>query len=302
MRAVPLATCSAVQPTPAALPDLPQVPVSGANAHSPDEPDYPYVNAIDRLHVSGKLLTISSYLAIFRSTSRIGVPGTPGTVDLTNALRRLSPRDRLKSEGGNCSDGYGWRTPDSIMSTGSCSAFTSLSLHYPEKLKIIKPIEGSTTLHHWSRLATVNCSSIGSLEFYVFLSLVFRWIFFKSCHLLLAWQFWYLHLALMHSTVRWEEVNLKKNTSSILFLMSLVVAMLQFGRSICWNWDVWTWSQVSVSLEGPRFNSKRVSFTVLVLLSAWYVISWSKRTLEPSIRLPLWFSTWALNRIVWPAT
>ena len=63
---------------------------------------------------------------------------------MTNALRRLSPRDRLKSEGGNCSDGYGWRTPDSIMSTGSRSAFTSLSLHYPEKL--------------------------GSLEFFVFLS------------------------------------------------------------------------------------------------------------------------------------
>ena len=203
VRAVALETCSAVQPTPAALPDLPQVPVSGADAHSPDETDYPYVNAIDRLHVSGKLLTISSCLAIYRSSSRIGVPGTPGTVDLTNALRRLSPRDRMKSEGGNSNeDGYGWRTPDSIMSTGSRSAFTSLSLQYPEKLKIIKPIEGSTTLHHWSRLATphlgtlledrpgvatretdheaavkysrdllgksVTCSSIGSLEFHVF--------------------------------------------------------------------------------------------------------------------------------------
>ena len=88
----------------------------------------------------------------YPSTSRFGVPGTPGTVDLMNALRRLSPRLQSAASAPQ----VGWRTPDSIMSTGSRSAFTSLTQQYPEKLKIIKPIEGSTTLHHWSRLATPN--------------------------------------------------------------------------------------------------------------------------------------------------
>lgn len=47
-------------------------------------------------------------------------------------------------------DTFGCRTPDSLMSTGSG--------HYPgwklpEKLQIVKPIEGSHTLHQWSQLA-----------------------------------------------------------------------------------------------------------------------------------------------------
>jgi len=42
------------------------------------------------------------------------------------------------------------RTPDSIMSTGS-SGVSSWKL--PEKLQIVKPLEGSLTLHQWSQLA-----------------------------------------------------------------------------------------------------------------------------------------------------
>lgn len=30
----------------------------------------------------------------------------------------------------------------------------------PEKLQIIKPMEGSATLHHWQRLATPNLAGI----------------------------------------------------------------------------------------------------------------------------------------------
>lgn len=45
---------------------------------------------------------------------------------------------------------YGCRTPDSLMSTGS-SSYPQWKL--PEKLQIVKPMEGSQTLHHWSQLA-----------------------------------------------------------------------------------------------------------------------------------------------------
>lgn len=48
---------------------------------------------------------------------------------------------------------YGCRTPDSLMSTGSCP-YQPWKL--PEKLQIVKPMEGSQTLHHWSQLATPN--------------------------------------------------------------------------------------------------------------------------------------------------
>ena len=52
---------------------------------------------------------------------------------------------------------HGCRTPDSIMSTGSSgnlSGYGGNTWRVPEKLQIVKPIEGSQTLHHWTRLAT----------------------------------------------------------------------------------------------------------------------------------------------------
>ncbi|XP_072381431.1 trafficking kinesin-binding protein milt isoform X2 [Diabrotica undecimpunctata] len=45
---------------------------------------------------------------------------------------------------------FGCRTPDSLMSTGSCHY---LGWKLPEKLQIVKPMEGSKTLHQWSQLA-----------------------------------------------------------------------------------------------------------------------------------------------------
>lgn len=51
----------------------------------------------------------------------------------------------------------GCRTPDSIMSTGSSgniSGYGGNAWRIPEKLQIVKPIEGSQTLHHWTQLAT----------------------------------------------------------------------------------------------------------------------------------------------------
>jgi len=110
--------------------------------------------------------------------ARTGVPGVPGAADLEAALRRLTPAEVLARRatlgsgltytGYDYPDGpqtppgylpYGCRTPDSIMSTGSSglsgfSGHTTGSWKIPEKLQIVKPLEGSLTLATWSQMAT----------------------------------------------------------------------------------------------------------------------------------------------------
>lgn len=49
-------------------------------------------------------------------------------------------------------------SPESELSGyGSASSF---GYRMPEKLQIVKPMEGSATLHHWQRLATPNLAGI----------------------------------------------------------------------------------------------------------------------------------------------
>ena len=84
------------------------------------------------------------------------MPGTPGTVDLTHALRRLTPKTTATA---SSHDGHGWRTPDSIMSTGSRSGLSSLnSIQYPEKLKVrtIIIVEQVVTMLHNIRQITFH--------------------------------------------------------------------------------------------------------------------------------------------------
>lgn len=106
----------------------------------------------------------------------IGVPGTPGAKELEAALKRLTPAEVLvrRTMLSNAPPGTysyeeslnnarnGFRTPDSIMSTGSSnmSSFSSTSHPYRKKLELVMPMEGSQTLHHWSRLATPSLSGL----------------------------------------------------------------------------------------------------------------------------------------------
>ncbi|XP_069067599.1 trafficking kinesin-binding protein 1 isoform X9 [Pleurodeles waltl] len=116
-----------------------------------------------------------------------GTPGTPGSTDLETALRRLSlRRDNYLSERKFFEDEQerklrylaekgefhsGSTTPtDSIMSLGThsrISEFTGISgmsigsrSYLPEKLQIVKPLEGSVTLHHWQQLAQPHLGGI----------------------------------------------------------------------------------------------------------------------------------------------
>ncbi|XP_052434454.1 trafficking kinesin-binding protein 1 isoform X3 [Carassius gibelio] len=126
------------------------------------------------------------------SNRKPGTPGTPGSRDLAAALRRLSlRRDNYISErrffeeererklnalaeeksdlygerdGGSGSEDGGPLTPaDSIMSLGTLHSVYSIystRSYLPEKLQIVKPLEGSATLHAWQLLAQPHLGNL----------------------------------------------------------------------------------------------------------------------------------------------
>ncbi|XP_059363408.1 trafficking kinesin-binding protein 1-like isoform X3 [Carassius carassius] len=126
------------------------------------------------------------------SNRKPGMPGTPGSRDLEAALRRLSlRRDNYISEqrffeeererklnalaeekselyeerdGGSGSEDSGPLTPaESIMSLGTLHSVYSIystRSYLPEKLQIVKPLEGSATLHAWQQLAQPHLGGI----------------------------------------------------------------------------------------------------------------------------------------------
>ncbi|PWA16941.1 hypothetical protein CCH79_00012722 [Gambusia affinis] len=126
---------------------------------------------------------------------RLGQPGTPGGQDLETALRNLSARQqshasdrpffdvererKLRALAANCEEGdgsSGFLTPnDSLASSSAASTGTNYSngssrhscgssggsrSYLPDRLQIVKPLEGSVTLHHWQQLAKPNLGGI----------------------------------------------------------------------------------------------------------------------------------------------
>ncbi|CAL8297780.1 unnamed protein product [Lota lota] len=91
-----------------------------------------------------------------------------GAEDLRLALRRLSlrrqnnlserrffeeERERRRGHGLLLSLEGGLTLSDSIMSLGSLQLWATRGAYLPDKLQIVKPLEGSATLHHWQQLA-----------------------------------------------------------------------------------------------------------------------------------------------------
>ncbi|XP_041117557.1 trafficking kinesin-binding protein 2-like isoform X2 [Polyodon spathula] len=112
----------------------------------------------------------------------LGQPGTPGSSDLGAALHRLSLRRqnylcerqfleeererKLQALAEEDGEGSGCSTPcGSVFSTGTnrsdiSGTSSSFRTFLPDKLQIVKPIEGSLTLHHWQQLAQPHLATI----------------------------------------------------------------------------------------------------------------------------------------------
>ncbi|XP_071943216.1 trafficking kinesin-binding protein 1-like isoform X2 [Antedon mediterranea] len=119
-----------------------------------------------------------------KSRREVSKPGIPGSNDLETALKRLSLRrqnmdaerkyaayERRKttvcdSDFEMESDGMltpRCQTPDSAISGdgfSNISSFSGIGFRRPEKLQIVKPMEGSLTLYQWQRLATPHMASM----------------------------------------------------------------------------------------------------------------------------------------------
>uniref|UniRef100_A0A8C2CXL3 Trafficking protein, kinesin binding 2 n=1 Tax=Cyprinus carpio TaxID=7962 RepID=A0A8C2CXL3_CYPCA len=119
-----------------------------------------------------------------KENSHLGQPGSPGGNNLMSALNRLSLRrqnflcerqffqvereQKLQERAAAESEGGGSSCSSPMGST--VSSFTNLSefsfssscfkTFLPEKLQIVKPMEGSLTLHHWQQLAKPHLATI----------------------------------------------------------------------------------------------------------------------------------------------
>ncbi|KAM9792847.1 trafficking kinesin-binding protein 1 [Neosynchiropus ocellatus] len=126
---------------------------------------------------------------------RLGEPGLPGGQDLEAALHNLSARQqshsserpffdvererKLRALAANCDDdeaSSGFLTPNDSLasslaaSTGtnysngssrnSCVSSSGSRSYLPDRLQIVKPLEGSVTLHQWQQLAKPNLGGI----------------------------------------------------------------------------------------------------------------------------------------------
>ncbi|NXB10516.1 TRAK2 protein, partial [Cnemophilus loriae] len=160
------------------------LPIPGSNRSSAVMTAKPFQSGVHHLESHARMAPGSSSEKNLKDSHSPGQPGTPGDNDLVTALHRLSLRrqnylsekqffeeewDRKmhllaeqKEEASGCS------TPtESSFSPSTNSEFTDLSAScsnlrvlLPEKLRIVKPIEGSQTLFQWQQLARPNLGTI----------------------------------------------------------------------------------------------------------------------------------------------
>ncbi|MED6283226.1 hypothetical protein CHARACLAT_006658 [Characodon lateralis] len=133
---------------------------------------------------SSLVMTAQPFQSAQGDEVRMGQPGLLGGNDLTKALHRLSLRrqnflserqffqvereKKLQTLSGAEADGEGSGCSSPMGSV--LSSFSNLSdltvsstvfkTFLPEKLQIVKPMEGSLTLHHWQQLAKPHLATI----------------------------------------------------------------------------------------------------------------------------------------------
>ncbi|XP_065607153.1 trafficking kinesin-binding protein 2 isoform X3 [Cyrtonyx montezumae] len=159
------------------------LPIPGSNRSSVVMTAKPFQSGL-QMDSHAQMTQRSSSERNLKGRNKPGQPGTPGDHDLVTALHRLSLRHQnylsekkffeeewerkmhllteQKEGASDCS------TPtESCFSLGTNSEFSDLSASssnlrvlLPEKLQIVKPIEGSQTLFHWQQLARPNLGTI----------------------------------------------------------------------------------------------------------------------------------------------
>ncbi|KFO75345.1 Trafficking kinesin-binding protein 2, partial [Cuculus canorus] len=160
------------------------LPIPGSNRSTAVMTAKPFESGVHQLESHTQRTQRSSSEKILKDTHNPGQPGTPGDNDLVRALHRLSLRHQnylsekqffqeewerkmhlLAEQKEGASD---CNTPtESCFSLGTNLEFSDLSASssnlrvlLPEKLQIVKPIEGSQTLFHWQQLARPNLGTI----------------------------------------------------------------------------------------------------------------------------------------------
>lgn len=128
------------------------------------------VYSTDSLTLDNRTQSILMETANQDSSSDVQEKKASGADDLRLALRRLSLRrqnnlserryfeeERERRRGGHGGISLGHESPltpsESIMSLGNLQLWASRGPYLPDKLQIVKPLEGSATLHHWQQLA-----------------------------------------------------------------------------------------------------------------------------------------------------
>ncbi|XP_052532271.1 trafficking kinesin-binding protein 2 isoform X4 [Tympanuchus pallidicinctus] len=159
------------------------LPIPGSNRSSVVMTAKPFQSGL-QMESHAQMIQRSSSEKNLKGRHKPGQPGTPGDNDLVTALHRLSLRHQnylsekqffeeewerkmhLLNEQKEGASGYSTPT-ESCFSLGTNSEFTDLSASssnlrvlLPEKLQIVKPIEGSQTLFHWQQLARPNLGTI----------------------------------------------------------------------------------------------------------------------------------------------
>ncbi|XP_035765775.1 trafficking kinesin-binding protein 2 [Neolamprologus brichardi] len=131
---------------------------------------------------SSLVMTAQPFQSTQGEEGRVGQPGCPGGNDLTRALHRLSLRRQnflserqffqaerekkvqalaeVEGEGSGCSSPMGSAVSSFSNLSDLSITSTVFKTFLPEKLQIVKPMEGSLTLHHWQQLAKPHLGTI----------------------------------------------------------------------------------------------------------------------------------------------
>ncbi|KAM6332747.1 trafficking kinesin-binding protein 2 isoform 2-T6 [Podargus strigoides] len=160
------------------------LPIPGSNRSSVVMTAKPFQSGVCELESHTQMTQRSSSEENLKNAHNPHQPGTPGDNDLVTALHRLSLRRQNYLSEKQFFEGEwerkmhllaeqkegasGCSTPtESCFPLGTNSEFTDLSASssnlrvlLPEKLQIVKPIEGSQTLFHWQQLAQPNLGTI----------------------------------------------------------------------------------------------------------------------------------------------